>query len=60
MNLISKKDVYFGRDEYSNPVIVKSTENLRGKIREVRIFNGNQGTLFGELWENKNNEDFAA
>tara|TARA_Y100000591_G_C21848682_1_gene710249 strand:+ start:2986 stop:4281 length:1296 start_codon:yes stop_codon:yes gene_type:complete len=59
-NSISNKNTYFGRDEYSNPVIVKSTENLRGKIREVKIFEGNQGTLFGELEENKNNEEFAA
>ena len=59
-NSISNKNEYFGRDEYSNPVIVKSKENLRGKIREVQIFDGNQGTLFGELGENKNNEEFAA
>ncbi len=59
-NSINNKNMYFGRDEYSNPVIVNSTENLRGKIREVKIFDGNQGTLFGELLENKNDEEFAA
>ena len=59
-NSINNKSMYFGRDEYSNSVIVKSAENLRGKIREVKIFDGNQGSLYGELVENKNNEEYAA
>ncbi len=59
-NSISNKNIYFGRDEYFNSVIVKSTENLKGKIREVKIIDGNQGSLFGQLVQNKNNEEFAA
>ena len=59
-NSMNQKNLYFGRDEFSNPVIVKSTENLRGKIREVEIVDGNQGTLFGNIVENKDNKEFAA
>ena len=29
-----------------------------GKIKNVKIFNGNQNTLFGELIEKNNNEEF--
>ena len=53
------KSEYFGRDEYLNSVIVKSDENLRGKIRKVRIMSGNQNTLFGELYLEEN-KGFAA
>ena len=48
-NRIGNKDEFFGRDEYSNSVIVKSKENLKGKIENVKIINGNQNTLFGEV-----------
>ena len=43
------RDEFFGRDEFSNSVIVKSKENLKGKIKNVKIINGNQNTLFGEI-----------
>ena len=46
---IGNKDQFFGRDEYSNSVIVKSKENLKGKIEKVKIVDGNQNTLFGEV-----------
>ena len=59
-NSMSQKNLYFGKDEFSNPVIVKSTENLRGKIREVEIVDGIQGPLFGNIVENKDNKEFAA
>ena len=48
-NRIGNKDQFFGRDEYSNSVIVKSKENLKGKIEKVKIVDGNQNTLFGEV-----------
>ena len=48
-NRIGNKDEFFGRDEYSNSVIVKSKENLKGKIEKVKIIDGNQNTLFGEV-----------
>ena len=59
-NSMNKKNLYFGRDEFSNSVIVKSSENLRGKIREVEIVDGNRGTLFGKTVINKNKQEFAA
>ena len=59
-NSTNNKNLFFGRDEFSNSVIVESTENLRGKIREVEIVDVNQGTLFGKILENKNNKEFAA
>ena len=58
-NRIGNKNEFFGRDEYFNAVIVKSEEDLKGKTREVNIFNGNQSTLFGELIK-INNEIYAA
>ena len=48
-NKLKNKDEFFGRDEYSNSVIVKTKENLKGKIKEVEIKGGNQNTLFGEI-----------
>ena len=51
---------YFGRDEYFNSVIVKSDQNLIGQIKEVKILNGNQNTLFGEMKQKIKNNEFAA
>ncbi len=58
-NRIGNKDEFFGRDEYSNSVIVKSKENLKGKIQKVKIIDGNQNTLFGEV-ASKSRKVFAA
>ena len=58
-NRIGNKNQFFGRDKYFNAVIVKSEEDLKGKTREVNVFNGNQNTLFGELIK-INNEIYAA
>ena len=33
-----EKDKYFGRDEYSNAVIVKSNEDLIGKIKDIQNY----------------------
>ena len=46
-NKVKGKNEFFGRDEFSNSVIVKSDENLVGKIEEISIIDGNQNTLFG-------------
>ena len=51
---------YFGRDEYLNSVIVKSNENLVGKIKKVRITSGNHNTLYGEIFSNLNQNNYAA
>ena len=58
-NKLGKKDEFFGRDEYFNSVIVKSEENLLGRIVKVKIYEGNHNTLFGKI-ENFENKDFAA
>tara|TARA_B100000886_G_scaffold340013_1_gene307457 strand:- start:1806 stop:3095 length:1290 start_codon:yes stop_codon:yes gene_type:complete len=44
---------FFGRDEYQNSVIVKSEENLIGKIKKVKIIDGNINTLFGKIESNQ-------
>ena len=56
----NKKDEYFGRDEFSNPTIVKAKNNLEGKIREIKIISANQNTLFGEITEKNDTREFAA
>ncbi len=51
---------FFGRDEYSNSVIVKSDKNLTATITEVKILSGNLNTLFGETIPRIAKNDFAA
>ena len=59
-NKLKNKDEFFGRDEYSNSVIVKTKENIIGKIKKVKITGGNQNTLFGEIDQKFNKRNFAA
>ncbi len=59
-NKINSKFEYFGRDEFSNAVIVKSKENLVGKEKKVKILKVSQNTLFGEIDYNIVKKDFAA
>ncbi len=58
-NKVRGEEEFFGRDEFSNSVIVKSNKNLIGKIESVKIIDGNQKTLFGII-DNKLEKDFAA
>ena len=51
---------YFGRDEYLNSVIVKSNENLVGKIKKIKITSGNHNTLYGETLSSLNQNNYAA
>tara|TARA_B110000444_G_scaffold68095_1_gene64061 strand:+ start:716 stop:2011 length:1296 start_codon:yes stop_codon:yes gene_type:complete len=51
---------YFGRDECFNSVIVESNENLTGKIKEIKIIEVNQNTLFGVIKSKLIRKDFAA
>ena len=55
-NKIKDQEQYFGRDEFSNSVIVTSNKNLTGKIFDVEIDKFNHNTLFGKIVvsENKN------
>ena len=51
-NKIKNENKYFGRDEYFNSVIVESDNDLTGKIKDIRILNGNRNTLYGEINSN--------
>ena len=51
---------YFGRDEHYNSVIVESNENLTGKIKNTKIMEINQNTLFGKINSKLIKEEFAA
>ena len=53
-------DEFFGRDEHSNSVIVKSDENLIGEIRQVNILKSNRSTMFGEIYNSLGKKFFAA
>ena len=53
-------DKYFGRDEYFNSVIVNSSEDLTGKIKNVKINQCNQNTLFGEVILDTEHKEYAA
>ena len=59
-NKTKEVNKYFGRDEYSNSVIVISNENLVGKLKKVKITSGNHNTLFGEILSNLNQNNYAA
>ena len=48
-NKVKNQNKYFGRDEFYNSVIVESNENLIGKIKNIKILDGNKNTLFGEV-----------
>ncbi len=48
-NSINEDGKYFGRDKHSNAVMVQSSQDLTGKIFDVKIINFNQNTLFGEI-----------
>ena len=59
-NKTKNENKYFGRDEYFNSVIVKSETNLIGKIKNIKVLEINQNTLFGEVVSNFNQENYAA
>ena len=59
-NNTKNENKYFGRDEYFNSVIVKSETNLIGKVKNVKILEINQNTLFGEVSSNFNQTNYAA
>ena len=59
-NKIKNENKFFGRDEYFNSVIVNSREDLTGKIRNVKINQCNQNTLFGEVITDTQHKEHAA
>ena len=59
-NLTKNGKNYFGRDEFYNSVIVSSNYNLVGKIKKIKIIDINNNTMFGNISNEQNKEDFAA
>ena len=59
-NKMKNENKFFGRDEYFNSVIVNSSEDLTGKIRNVKINQCNQNTLFGEIITDTQHKEHAA
>ena len=59
-NRVGNKNEFFGRDEYLNSVIVKSNEELVGKIKTVNILSGNQNTLNGKIIKKIDTTNFVA
>ena len=59
-NKTKNENKYFGRDEYFNSVIVKSENNLIGKIENIKILEINQNTLFGKVISNFDRKNYAA
>ena len=54
-NKMKNQNKYFGRDVYSNPVIVKSDKNLTGKIMTINIVDYNHNNFFGEMIKDQKN-----
>ena len=59
-NKMKNENKFFGRDEYFNSVIVNSNEDLTGKIRNIKINQCNQNTLFGEVIIDTQHKEHAA
>ena len=59
-NKIKNEEKYFGRDEYFNSVIVNSSENLTGQIKNVKIEQHNHSTLFGKNSLGIKRKEYAA
>ena len=57
---MKNENKFFGRDEYFNSVIVNSNEDLTGKIRNIKINQCNQNTLFGEVTTDTQHKEHAA
>ena len=49
----NRKNFYFGRDEYNNPVVVCSNKNIVGQEKKVIIKEVSKQTIYGEVVNNK-------
>jgi tRNA-2-methylthio-N6-dimethylallyladenosine synthase len=59
-NKTKVSNIYFGRDEFYNSVIVSSNENIVGKIMKIKIKEINHNTMFGDKIDKIKKEEFAA
>ena len=48
-NKLKNQDKFFGRNKYLSSVIFDGSEDIIGKLVEVKIENSNQNSLFGKL-----------
>ena len=48
-NKLKNQDKYFGRNKYLSSVIFDGSEDIIGKLVQVKIENSNQNSLFGKL-----------
>ena len=48
-NKLKNQNKYFGRNKYLSSVIFDGSEDIIGKLVEIKIENSNQNTLFGKL-----------
>ena len=58
-NRLKNQNKYFGKDEFSNPVIIESTRDLTGLELDIKVSKINTNTLFGK-YDKKKNEYKAA
>ena len=58
-NESNKPNLYFGRDEYNNSVLVRCEKNIVGEEKKVKIFDYNLQNLFGSILNNEE-KPFAA
>ena len=49
----NRKNFYFGRDEYNNPVVVCSNKNIVGQEKKVIIKEVSKQTIYGEVVNKK-------
>ena len=52
-NKLKDQNKYFGRDRYSNSVIVNSRDDLSGRSLNIKIEDFNHNTLFGKIDKTK-------
>ena len=58
-NRLKNQNKYFGKDEFSNSVIIESTRDLTGLELDIKVSKINTNTLFGK-YDKKKNEYKAA
>ena len=58
-NRLKNQNKYFGKDEFSNSVIVESTRDLTGLELDIKVSKINTNTLFG-IYDKKKKECEAA
>ncbi len=52
-NKMKDQNKYFGRDKFLNSIVVKSNEDLTGRLLNIKINDFNHNSLFGEVIDNQ-------